>query len=200
MVELAKLLTAVLTDEAQETCDLLMATAAEHERFAAVATGWVDDDVARARSALSYVMRLVVLVEVFTFQRTLDLSDDHAGKVVSPVFEHLYKAHRKQIESSWDNAFSALTLWPSVAPREYPEWEDGLRGYILARNCWAHGHGRLTARYLNDLKTTTKHLGEAGFEIEAQHVKVKPEQVIVVARRCRAFVRRLDKETSPHLG
>lgn len=189
----------VLTAEAEEACGLLMTTAAEHERSTTFAQGWFDDHSTRTRSALSYVMRLVVLVEVFTFQRAIQVSDIHAAGIASPVFEHLYKAHRKEIDRSWENALKSLNLWPAIEAKNFPEWQGGLRGYIIARNCWAHGHGRLTDRYLNNSQATTKHLGEAGFSISAQHVVVDPSQVRVVARTCRRFVERIDARSRNHL-
>ncbi len=198
MVGFDALRAAVLTEEAEEICGQLMVTSAEHERIANVAVGWSTDPTSGQRLALSYVMRLVVLVEVFTFQRTLELSDIHAGTIVSPVFDKLYVAHRRQIEASWDNALAALSVWPSVSPRKYGE-HPALRGFILARNSWAHGYGRLTSRQLSDLATTEKHVADAGFSINAGYVVVLPSQVHSVAKTCRSFVQKLDRGTSPYL-
>jgi hypothetical protein len=197
VVGIDALLAAVLTEEAEETCDLLMVTSAEHERLSTLTAGWAGDPTSSQRVALSYVMRFVVLVEVFAFQRTLQLSDVHAGTILSPVFDKLYAAHRKRIEDSWDNALAALTLWPGVSPKNYAEY-PALRGYILARNSWAHGYGRLTQRQVNDWSTTEKHITAAGFSIVAEHVVVHSAQVRDVARTCRSFVKKLDRGTSPH--
>lgn len=112
MVDLDALRASVLSEQAEETSELLMLCAAEHGKVRRATAGWMFDSGDGSSTALSYVMRCVILVEVFTFQRVVDLSDVHAGTVVSPVFDHLYRAHRRQIDRSWNNAIQALELWP----------------------------------------------------------------------------------------
>lgn len=83
--------------------------------------------------------------------------------------------------------------------RKYSEF-PALEGYILARNSWAHGHGRLTAQQLAEPERTSVQVEHADLEIVDGHVKVRPEQVIVVARTCRDFVRKVDRGTKEHLA
>lgn len=198
MVKIDALRDAVLTDEAENASELLMLSAAEHERFRGLTIGWTGDSSAGANAALSYVMRCVVVVEMYTFQRVIALSDEHAAGIASPIFEKLYKAHRNTIENSWDNALSALETWPSVFPKRYSEY-PALRGYIRARNSWAHGHGHLTSRQERELPKVRTELADAEFTLVGGYVTVRPDQVLHVARTCRSFVRKLDVAARAYL-
>jgi hypothetical protein len=198
VVKIDALRAALLTEEAENACELLMLSAAEHERFQASTGGWTGDPLAGANAALSYVMRCVVVVEMYTFERVITLSDGHAAGITSPVFETLYREHRKTIENSWANALRALEVWPGVSPKNYSEY-PALRGYIQARNSWAHRHGKLTNRQCRELRQVQKELADAGFSLESRYVTVRPDQVLPVTRTCRSFVCKLDAETKAHL-
>jgi hypothetical protein len=198
VVKMEGLRAALLTEEAEKASELLMFSAAEHERLRGSTIGWIGDPSGGANAALSYVMRCVIVVEMFTFQRVIALADEHAAGIASPVFEKLYAAHRKTIENSWDSALSTLETWPGVFPKNYSEY-PALRGYIRARNSWAHGHGQLTHRQLGELQQARKELADAGFSLAGHYVNVRPDQVLEVARTCRSFVRKLDAATKAYL-
>jgi hypothetical protein len=198
VVKIDALRDAILTEEAENACELLMLSAAEHERFRRATIGWTGDPSTGANAALSYVVRCVIVVEMYTFQRVITLSDGHAAGITSPVFEKLYREHRKTIENSWANALGALEVWPGVYPKGYSEY-PALRGYIQARNSWAHRHGQLTDRQLRELPQARKELTDAGFSLMGRYVTVRPDQVLPVARTCRSFVRKVDAETKAHL-
>jgi hypothetical protein len=143
---------------------------------------------------LTQVSRCVSLVEVFTFDRVMQMIDEDVSRINNPILNALYRDKKRSLDGSWESIRQAALDWLGVEFRtikEYPRIE----GYIEIRNSTLHASGNISRRQRNNIIDVTQKLKRVGVPLEGERLTPKKDCVRRAAIECRDFVAGLDQAT-----
>lgn len=179
------------TSEADAASRQVMRAVARHEARSSTTLVWGLAVGGESELALEAVAEIVTVVELFTTETMIEISEQLSESALPPVQKVAIASGRRDAEGSWasrrDFAKNWMgSLWGGAA--WFREW----LGYVEARNAWAHGHGTLT-RMQQNRGDVLDSLKSAELEVAGVRVHLRTKDVRRCGRSAFCLIRELDK-------
>lgn len=130
------------TNEADLASRQVMRAVARHDARSPT-EAWIAGLGDESDRALEAIAEIITVVEVFTTETMIEVSEQLAKDAQPPVRRVALAAGRKEAEGSWVSRRDFAKNWTGKSWGDKAWFREWL-GYVEARNAWAHGHGTLT--------------------------------------------------------
>lgn len=183
-----------ITERAEASCALLVATLAAHR-------GTVARQPTRSRTrrlappaedraqiqCQATLVRLLSITEAFCVDRLLDQVELAVAPDRHPSAAGAWDDAAIGATRSWNNQKRAYKQWLGVGPSWTP-----IEHLAHARNAVAHGLGALTRQQLRDVDSVIAKLKLVGIPVQSERVVLSDSSLATAAMICREFIRELD--------
>jgi hypothetical protein len=175
------------TNEADLASRQVMRAVARHEARSSTVPELGLSTGGESELALEAVSEIVTVVELFTTDTMIEISEQFSRDALPPVQKVAITSGRQDAEGSWATRREFAKNWLGALWGDTAWFREWL-GYVEARNAWAHGHGALTRKQQNrrdvvdSLKCAQLPVVGARVELAASDVRRCGQSALVLAK------------------